>query len=211
VLRFGARKTGARAYISVDGGIDVPHVLGSRATHLTSRLGGFQGRALQAGDRLSCGRPADGSRSTRVEPRAGIDVGKRSALRLRVLPGPHVHLLETTALERLQASRFTVSPQSDRMGYRLTADASLTTRDVGEMLSEPAVMGAVQVPPPGQPILLMADRQTTGGYPQVAVVISADLPLAAQLAPGDRVEFELCSRTTAVAALREYRGFDDGG
>ena len=210
VLRFGPRKTGARVYIGVDGGIDVPPVLGSRATHLTSSLGGFQGRALKAGDRLACGRPGDGSPSIRIHPRARVDVGQAGARRLRVLPGPHAHLLDSAALERLQTSRFTVSPQSDRMGYRLATDSPLVTGDTGEMLSEPTVMGAVQVPPSGQPILLMADRQTTGGYPQVAVVISADLPVAAQLSPGDRVEFELCSRAAALSALREDPGLHDG-
>ena len=209
VLRFGPRRTGARAYIGVDGGIDVPRVLGSRATHVASGLGGFRGRALKAGDRLACGRSGDESRSAPVAPSVSTEVGPTGALRLRVLPGPHLDLLDRTALDQLRASRFTVSPQSDRMGYRLTLDAPLATSDMGEMLSEATVMGAIQVPPSGQPILLMADRQTTGGYPQVAVVITADLPRAAQLAPGDQVEFELCSRSTALAALRDDPGLND--
>lgn len=216
VLRFGARRTGARAYVAIDGGIAVPQVLGSRATHLTSRLGGFQGRALRAGDQLPCGRrQPDGEESRVGSPSRSHDVKdvrRGGAVRLRVLPGPHVHLFEETALERLQSASLTVSTHSDRMGYRLATIARLGTReDVGEMLSEATVMGAVQIPPSGQPILLMADRQTTGGYAQIAIVITADLPAAAQLAPGDHVMFEVCSRSAALAALAEYPGLDDGG
>ena len=106
--------------------------------------------------------------------------------------------------------RFTISPQSDRMGYRLTGGSqwiggSESTRPAarGEMISDATFFGGIQVPPSGDPILLMADRQTTGGYPQIATVITADLPKAGQLAPGDWIEFAVCTRTEAIAALRE--------
>jgi allophanate hydrolase subunit 2 len=124
-----------------------------------------------------------------------------SGVRLRVLPGPQEEHFAPDALKMLQRTRFTVTPHSDRMGYRLSSDASSRFASTGTMISDVTLMGALQVPPSGDPILLMADRQTTGGYPQIATVITADLPAAGQLAPGDWVEFEVCSRATAVAAL----------
>ena len=195
VLRFGARRAGGRAYVAFAGGIDVPLVLGSRSTHVRSRIGGFDGRALRAGDRLPLG-------AARAGPAASRDDSSlvRGGARLRVLPGPQEGSFPPHALELLQSIRFTVAPQSDRMGYRL-AGASALPSPAGEMISDAAFLGAVQVPPSGQPILLMADRQTTGGYPQIAIVIAADLPQAGQLVPGDWVEFSVCSRGEALAAL----------
>jgi antagonist of KipI len=203
VLRFGNRRAGARAYVAVDGGIGVPPVLGSRATHVMSALGGIAGRALRAGDRVSLGDRQTLS-TVIARDRRNHEGG---SVRLRVMTGPQLEYAHPSALEVLQATRFTVSPQSDRMGYRLAGSTLPTRGGSGEMISDVTVVGGVQVPPSGQPILLMADRQTTGGYPQVAVVITADLPLAAQLSPGDSIQFELCSRVDAIAALRAQEGF----
>ena len=126
--------------------------------------------------------------------------------------GPQDEWFDETTLETLQRTRFTISPQSDRMGYRLDG-APIQRRPgpfgpggtgpfgPGEMISDATFIGGLQVPPSGDPILLMADRQTTGGYPQIATLITADLPVAGQLAPGDWVEFELCTRQQAIAAL----------
>jgi antagonist of KipI len=113
--------------------------------------------------------------------------------------GPQDDWFDDAAFKILQSARFTISPQSDRMGYRLTG--AQVARPAGHMISDATFMGSLQVPPLGDPILLMADRQTTGGYPQIATVITADMPLAGQLAPGDWVEFELCTRDDAIAAL----------
>jgi KipI family sensor histidine kinase inhibitor len=200
VLRFGGRR-GARAYIAVGGGIDVPPVLGSRATHVVSALGGVAGRALRAGDRLPIG-PAAGAARTRtvastMTPRARPAGGAR----VRVLPGPQDDWFTRGAMTRLQQTRYTVSPRSDRMGYRLSGGAPLERAIRDEMISDATFTGAIQVPASGEPIVLMADRQVTGGYPQLATVITADLPLLGQLVPGDWVEFEVCSRTDAVKAL----------
>ena len=217
VLRFGERREGARAYIACDGGISVQPVLGSRATHVLSGLGGLDGRALAAGDHL----PLGDSRTQRV--RAGRDLPDEmrrgpyrsvegAGARLRVMRGPQDEWFDETTLETLQRTRFTISPQSDRMGYRLDG-APIQRRPgpfgpggtgpfgPGEMISDATFIGGLQVPPSGDPILLMADRQTTGGYPQIATLITADLPVAGQLAPGDWVEFELCTRQQAIAAL----------
>jgi KipI family sensor histidine kinase inhibitor len=209
VLRFGERRAGTRACIACDGGIAVPPVLGSRATHVVSGLGGIDGRALVAGDCL----PLGDSRTQRVraarelpdEMRRGPDrSAERGGARLRIMRGPQDDWFDETAFEILQRARFTISPQSDRMGYRLTG--ATVTRPSGHMISDAAFTGGLQVTPSGDPILLMVDRQTTGGYPQVATVITADLPLAGQLAPGDWVEFELCTREQAVAALSAQEG-----
>jgi KipI family sensor histidine kinase inhibitor len=220
VLRFGERRSGTRAYIAADGGIDVPRVLGSRATHVVSGLGGIDGRALAAGDRLPLGETQDtvirGPKGS--APRGGGVVMRRGPFgpakergaRLRVMRGPQDDYFDEAAFDTLQRTRFTISPQSDRMGYRLVggSERKVVMRrpgpfGPGEMISDATFMGGLQIPPSGDPILLMADRQTTGGYPQIATVITADLPLAGQLAPGDWLEFTLCTRVEAIAALVE--------
>jgi antagonist of KipI len=126
-------------------------------------------------------------------------------VRVRVLPGPQEDFFREEAFERLQQIRFRIAPQSNRMGYRLQG-GRVPRLEAREMISDAAFAGAIQVPDSGEPILLMADRQTTGGYPQIATVITADLPLAAQLAPGDWIEFQICSRAEALAALVAQEG-----
>ncbi len=195
-LRFGARKGGARATLAVRGGIDLPPVLNSRSTSLISRMGPLGGRALAAGDVLPVGAPVP----------AGRPAGRPLPLlaggaRLRVMTGPHEARFTADALHALQSTRFIVTPESNRMGYRLDG-AVLARADEAEMLSDATPIGSLQVPPSGLPILLMADRQTTGGYPKIATVITADLPLAGQLAPGDWIEFVPCARDAALEALR---------
>jgi antagonist of KipI len=119
------------------------------------------------------------------------------------MPGPQE--ASPAAIDLLTRSRFEVSPASDRMGYRLSGEA-LPADARGTMISTSTFSGAIQLPPSGEPVLLMADRQTTGGYPQIATVITADLPSAGQLAPGDAVEFQLCSRREALSALVRQEG-----
>jgi antagonist of KipI len=224
VVRFAGRRAGARAYLAFAGGIDVAPVLGSRATHVLSQLGGLDGRPLKAGDRLPLGHvaappgrvarthpPSPGlwraAEALRAEAGRVREASRQGTLRtrLRILPGPQAHLLPPDTLDQLTRLAFTVSPQSDRMGYRLSG-GRLPAPAAGTMLSDATFAGALQVPPSGEPILLMADRQTTGGYPQAAVVISADLPAAGQLAPGDEIAFELCTRAQAVSALIAQEG-----
>jgi antagonist of KipI len=201
-LTFGLRTRGVRGYLAVAGGFSVPPVLGSRSTHVLAGLGGFEGRPLRTGDRIEIG-----DSSEPVERRAPV----RSALwtlpaggaRLRMLPGPHEEHFSPETVGTFRSSRYVVSPRSDRMGYRLEGPALPWSPGTTELISGATVTGAVQVPSSGQPILLMADRPTTGGYPILAVVISADLPLAGQLAPGDWIEVGRCTRDEALAALRE--------
>lgn len=196
-LRFGGHSRGARAYLAVDGGIAVEPVFGSRSTHVPSRIGGFLGRALVGGDRVPLGPPALGHE--RLSPPPPLDVPNGRA-RLRVLPSAHQDRFERTALAHLLSKPYTVRHESDRMGYRLEGP-HVHALSRGDQLSEPSPCGSLQVPPGGEPILLMADCQTMGGYPVVATVISADLGLAGQLGPGDAVTFSVCSRQEALAAL----------
>jgi antagonist of KipI len=203
-LRFGERRTGMRATLAVRGGLDLPKIFGSRATSIVGRMGPVGGRALAAGDLLPVGIPASGASAPAAF--ASADAGHRIAMprggaRLRVILGPHDAMFRSDAIETLLGSRYVVTPQSNRMGYRL---AGPPLRHIGpaEILSDATPVGSLQVPASGQPILLMADRQTTGGYPKIATVITADLPVAGQLAPGDWMQFAVCTRAAAVAALR---------
>ena len=199
MLRFGDRRRGARAYMAVAGGFDVPPVLGSRSTHLVSRVGGVGGRALVAGDGIPVGAT---DRVANVADRSRppvIGLPGRGA-RLRVMLGPEDDRFSEAALATLQTARYEITPQSNRMGYRLTGPR-LSHRGGADTLSDGTPIGSVQVPASGEPILLMADCQTTGGYPKIATVITADLPVAGQLAPADWIEFEVCDRQDAVAAL----------
>jgi antagonist of KipI len=125
--------------------------------------------------------------------------------RLRVLPGPQDDFFPEEAFDRMRRTRFTITSRSDRMGYRL--EGAQIPRIAGrEMISDATFVGGIQVPQSGEPIMLMSDRQTTGGYPQIATVITADLPAAGQLGPGDWVEFELCTRREALSALIAQEG-----
>jgi antagonist of KipI len=157
-----------------------------------------------AGDRLPLGPPTRPRTvgSADAMKRSELTVGTGGGARLRVLPGPQDDFFAESTFTLLERTRFIVTPQSNRMGYRLSG-APLPRIPNREMISDAAFVGGLQVPASGEPILLMSDRQTTGGYPQMATVITADLPLAGQLAPGDWVEFTRCTRAEAIAALRD--------
>ncbi|MGQ0665576.1 MAG: biotin-dependent carboxyltransferase family protein [Nitrospiraceae bacterium] len=208
-LTFGSRRAGARSYLAIAGGIDVPLVLGSCSTHCASETGGLQGRPLKQGDILSGGQPMESVDSLignrlpdRLLPRYA------QSATLRIIPGPQRDSFPDASLATLTGSSYTVAAQSDRMGYRLTGPR-ITHHGSARFISDCTTMGALQIPPDEQPILLMADRQTTGGYPTIAVVISADLPFAAQLAPGDTIRFNTCTLAEAYTVLRERRALLD--
>jgi biotin-dependent carboxylase-like uncharacterized protein len=196
-LVFGRRRRGARAYVAIGGGLAVPPVLGSRATHVMSGIGGLQGRPLKAGDRLPIG-PATRSSMRRnfATPAVALPDGHAT---IRVLPGPQMDAFSDEAFEMLRTGRYRVGQHSNRTGFRLEGPG--IPRPGDHMISDATPIGALQVPGDGQPILLMADRQTVGGYPKIAIVITADLSLAGQLAPGDTVSFVACQPREATAAL----------
>lgn len=197
-LIFGRRGRGLRAYLAVAGGFDALPVLGSRATDLRSRLGGIEGRAVRDGDTLLTRPGGTGRRGRFHATPPSPMLPDAGGCRLRVLPALEEPGVDADAVAALTRGPFTLSPASDRMGYRLMGAA--VPVDPSPRLSGPVVTGAIQVPPSGAPVLLMAERPTTGGYPIVAVVIGADLPLAGQLGPGDRVSFQVCRQDAALAA-----------
>lgn len=201
-ITFGARRSGARTYLAIAGGFDVPVVLGSRSTHLPSGTGGFDGRRLAVGDRLVGGEGSSPAQATmgRSVPESARAFYRKSGP-LRILPGPQLDRFVPGALDALTSGPYRLTEQSDRMGYRLEGP-SLSHRPGLKWISDGTVMGAVQIVPDGQPILLMADCQTAGGYPKAAIVITADLPRAAQLLPGDFVSFQLTTLKEAQAVWK---------
>jgi biotin-dependent carboxylase-like uncharacterized protein len=195
---FGERVVGLRAYVAVSGGLDVPRVLGSRATDVRSGLGGLNGRPLRDGDAVPLGALPPRRSAPRIP--GGADwMLPRGIARLSLLRGPDEGPNSAAALDALTSMTFTVSQRSDRMGYHL--DGGFVPIDAEPRLSAPVATGVVQVPPSGQPVLLMADRQTTGGYAPIGAVIAADLPVAGQLGPGDPVCFVPCDLATALRQL----------
>ena len=197
-LRFGPRHSGARAYVAIGGGLALPLLLGSRSTHLPTKMGGWLGRPLGNGDRLPLG-PTVARRQYRHKP-IPSPAGEPGPVVVRVLEGPQRENFDEDAISVLQSAPYLVTPESNRMGYRLRGPR-LTHARGADIISDATAVGSLQVPASGQPIVLMADRQTTGGYPKLATVITADLGLVAQLAPGDQLRFEVCSLSEALVAL----------
>ncbi len=198
-LTFGRRRRGTRAYLAVEGGFDLPPILGSRATHVTTAMGGLEGRPLKAGDRVPLGQKTSIVSVTRVRIVPPRQLPDHHTV-VRLLAGPQDDRFDPAALETLVAAPYTLGQRSDRMGFRLEGAPLMHARDAN-VISDATPMGSIQVPASGMPILLMADRQTTGGYPKIASVISADLKLAGQLGPGDTISFVMCSPREALAAL----------
>jgi KipI family sensor histidine kinase inhibitor len=199
VLRFEGRRSGARAYVAFAGGVDVPLVLGSRSTYGTGGLGGIEGRRLEAGDRFAIGPCESIPPAGRRWPEEKRD--ENAAASIRVVLGPQADRFKADALATFTSSIYRVAPSSDRMGYRLEGP---TLEHLGpkEIVSDGMMLGGIQVPPNGLPIVMLADRATMGGYPKVATVITADLPRLAQLIPGDCLQFQSVSLEEARAAYR---------
>jgi antagonist of KipI len=197
-VRFGASRSGARAYLCVRGGIAVEPFLGSASTHVLSGLGGFEGRALRKGDRVELGAANSLFRKIAVSPKALESLQPHRVI--RVTDGPQSDWFAESSWKTLCGNAFRISEQSNRMGIRLEGppiplDASR------EMLSEGVSLGAIQVPPSGQPIILFVEQQTTGGYPKVANVISADQHSLGQLRPRDEIRFERVEMSEARSLL----------
>jgi antagonist of KipI len=188
VVRIGNTSSGARSYLCVRGGVEVERWLDSASTHAPSGLGGFHGRALRKGDALAVGGWSAGPRHKQVRPDVLAVLAPRRAL--RVTRGPHSEQFEHATWRALAGNSYSVTEEANRMGLRLSGPA-LATRGGGQMITEGVSLGAIQVPPAGQPIILFVDQQTTGGYPIIANVISADLPSVGQLRPRDEIRFEV--------------------
>ena len=205
-LSFRKRVRGSRAYLAINGRFQADSVLGSCSTDLRNCWGGFQGRNLRKGDTLfKQESPTDQRGFAILATQLEVFCEYQTPFLLRVLPGPQTSCCPGSTMQRLFSEEFRVHPNSNRMGYRL--DGPPLAVSPAEIISEPAPRGSIQVLPSGQLVLLMADHQTVGGYPKIAVLISADFPKAAQLAPGHRVRFQAVSLEEAhrVLALQEER------
>jgi antagonist of KipI len=211
-IKFGACESGCRSYFAVAGGLDVPEVMGSRSTYLRGGIGGYKGRALKAGDVLAAG--ALSLLSERMKEALGSGWHGSFAVPLwhashfaivdnlvdpiiRALPGTHYERFAAESKSRLFSQSFQISVQSDRMGYRLEGEQKLELAAPLELLSEAVACGTIQVPADGNPIVLLADRQTTGGYPRIGQVATVDIAVFAQLKPGDRFRFEWITQQEA--------------
>ncbi len=207
IIEFSGRKRGCRAYLAVAGGIDVPPLMGSKSTYLSGGFGGLAGRALKKGDLIPTGPttfhlpslagrefPAD-----RIPPYS-------DAPEVHVILGPQEDYFTEEGIAAFLSSRYQVSPTSDRMGYRLQG-AAIAHKGRADIISDGIVLGSVQVPADRQPMVMMADHQTTGGYPKIATVIGADIPLLAQCMPGaSTVTFQAITIEEAQARYRQMMG-----
>jgi antagonist of KipI len=208
VLEFGKPQHGCRAYIAFAGGLDIQQVLGSRSTYLRAGIGGWHGRALQTGDRLSFRNPGNHSQHTipgqdqaaftaaswTISPQLLPEYARTPVL--RVIQGLEYAQFTDESKHNFWNAPFRISHQSDRMGYRLNGPV-LEVKTPADMLSSAVAFGTIQVPSNGEPIILMADHPTTGGYPWLGQVASVDLPLLAQMPPGSTVSFKEISLAEA--------------
>lgn len=205
VLDFAGRRWGARAYLAVAGGIAVEPWLGSRSTYTMAKVGGLEGRPLKAGDRL----PVGGAISPlRVVEGTTVPFDMRPGYTeqpvVRVIWGPHADRFTDAGKKTFVSERYSVTQTSNRMGYRLEGPKLEHSRGP-DLISCGIPLGGIQVPGSGQPIVLMADHQTAGGYTMIATVIQADIPLVAQCLPGDTLTFKAVGLQEAVGALRKQR------
>src|SRR3989454_1465446 len=203
-LRLGPTRSGARCYLCVRGGIEVKPFLGSASTHILSGLGGHEGRSLRKSDMLKIG-PANGAvPKRRLSANALKHVLPRKVL--RVTPGSQSDWFPEAAQRMFYESRYRVAEESNRMGIRLEGGAVPEVAG-GKMISEGVSLGAIQVPDGGQPIILFVEQQTTGGYPKIANVVSADFHCLGQLRPRDEIRFERVDWAAARSLLREQEKF----
>jgi biotin-dependent carboxylase-like uncharacterized protein len=202
VVAFSAPKSGgSRSYFCVSGGIDVPLIMGSRATYTRGKFGGYKGRALKAGDVLVTGESSAlwancGGFSCPLRP-----IRDRAAP-LRVIPGPQDDLFTEAGLATFYSSEYVITNSADRMGFRLEGPV-IAHEESADIISDAICLGSVQVPGHGQPIVMLADRQTTGGYTKIATVCAVDVENLAQRLPGEKVRFEKITVETALALLRQ--------
>ncbi|RDW15490.1 biotin-dependent carboxyltransferase family protein [Oceanobacillus chungangensis] len=190
-LTFGKPLNGAYAYIAVAGGIETPMIMESKSTYTKAELGGIEGRNLQKGDQIPIGVP-----STTVKAGIGLPIRQipdyRSGRKIRVILGPDHNAFNSESIDRFLSENYKLTSQSDRMGSRLEGP-SLSLLKGADIISDAIFPGTIQVPANGQPIILLADRQTTGGYTRIATVITVDLPYVAQMLPGNELAFEAIS------------------
>ncbi|WP_239617727.1 biotin-dependent carboxyltransferase family protein [Cohnella mopanensis] len=202
-LSFGNCVAGCRAYVAIAGGVNVPRIMGSRSTFSRGHYGGVEGRALKSGDEVPIGNclfKLNDIEGRRLRPDAIPDYGKDRAIRF--IPGPQAEAFIEQSLDQFTSTPYVVANESDRMGYRLQGQ-QLNHVNGADIISDFIAVGSIQVPANGQPIILMADCQTTGGYTKIGVVISVDLPYVAQKKPRDQIRFEAVDVTYAQDLYRK--------
>ena len=187
LLKFTAPKAGCRCFIAFAGGLDIPLTMGSRSTYMKAKIGGFQGRKLEKGDQIGFRAPVE-TLPRMEDRRLSPEFVPRPVQTLRGVIGPQDDAFTDAGLQTFLSETYTVTPEFDRMGCRLDGPA-IAHRDSGDIISDGIAFGAIQVPSAGTPIIMLADRQTTGGYTKIAAVITADFRVLAQLKAGDKVRF----------------------
>ncbi|MDQ0338253.1 antagonist of KipI [Caldalkalibacillus uzonensis] len=206
-LSFGPPQQGARAYLAASGGIEVPLVMGSKSTYVKGAVGGFHGRPLDKGDILDGRKPPQAKQKLAGRGLMTEDIPVyQERQTIRVILGPEQAVFTEESIETFLAESYQITSQADRMGYRL-AGPKLCHRSGADIISDAVALGTVQVPAGGEPIILMADRQTTGGYTRIANVISVDIPVLAQMLPGQNIRFQAISIQEAHQLYRERERF----
>ena len=203
-LTMGAAKSGMRGYLAVTGGFNIDPVMGSMSTNMKVKLGGFQGRKLQAGDKVPLRRESNLTQTGTVKCDPENDYPKVALV--RVMFGPQEDYFTDKGIQTFLNACYSVSGQSDRMGVRLEGE-KIENKNGVDIISDGIAYGSVQIPASGTPIIMMADRQTTGGYAKIATVITADLYKIAQAKPGSYIRFQAVTEKEAVAALKADRKF----
>ena len=203
VLKFTMPKTGCRAFIAFAGGLDIPEVMGSRSTYMKAKIGGMEGRKLQKDDVIGFRAPKAELKNMNFRSMASEFV-PRKEYTVRVILGPQDDYFTEEGIKTFLSQTYTVTAEFDRMGCRLEG-AVIEHKEGGDIISDGIAFGAIQVPSSGQPIIMLGDRQTTGGYTKIANVITVDFRILAQLKQGDKVRFEQVSVKTAQAALLTQR------
>ena len=203
VLKFTMPKTGCRAFIAFAGGLDIPEVMGSRSTYMKAKIGGVEGRKLAKDDVIGFRAPKAELKNMNFRSMASEFV-PRKEYTVRVVLGPQDDYFTDAGIQTFLSEVYSVTAEFDRMGCRLEG-AVIEHKDGGDIISDGIAFGAIQVPSSGQPIIMLGDRQTTGGYTKIANVISADFRILAQLKQGDKVRFEKVSVKAAQDALLTQR------
>ena len=206
-LTLGTCQQGMRTYVAFAGGLEIPIVMGRQSTLLRAGFGGYQGRKLKAGDEIAFTRPVQTLPKWELRS-VGIEVLVSKEVSVHVLLGPQDDHFTDEGLKTFLSSPYTIRNESDRMGYRLSGP-QLHHRNGANIVTDGIAFGSIQVPSDGQPIIMMADRQCTGGYTKIATVISADLPVLAQCRPGTVVHFQTTTIEDAQALLRKQRNWED--
>ena len=197
-------QVGTFGSLAIGGGLDIPLVMGSRSTNVRCGIGGYKGRALENGDVIKLRNPKYGKQNLedRRIPARTLPT-EESVLAVRVIPGPQEDAFTEEGIKTFYGSEYEMTNSSDRMGFRLDGP-EVASKHGSDILSDGIVLGSIQISGKGKPIVMMADRQTTGGYAKIATIINVDIPTFAQLRPGQKVRFVRCTVEEAQEAYRDY-------